>query len=52
MMSVCRPKHVEQLSNIGIINYTTQMHLVGSFYEIYIAMHGSVTIKFGLLTNF
>jgi hypothetical protein len=31
---VCRPKHVEQLRNIGIINSTTRLHLVGSFYEI------------------
>jgi len=31
---VCRPKHVEPLRNIGIINSTTQLHLVGSFYEI------------------
>jgi hypothetical protein len=34
MMAVCRPKHVEQLRNIGIINSTTRSHLVGSFYEI------------------
>jgi hypothetical protein len=33
---VCCPKLVEQLRNIGIINSTTQSHLVGSFYEIYI----------------
>ena len=33
--AVCRPKHVEQLRNIGIINCTTQPHLVGSFCEIY-----------------
>jgi len=26
-------KHVEQLRNIGIINSTTRLHLVGSFYE-------------------
>jgi hypothetical protein len=32
---VCRPKYVEQLRNIGIINSTTQLHLVGSFCEIY-----------------
>jgi hypothetical protein len=31
---VCRPKNVEQLRNIGIINSTTQLHLVGSFCEI------------------
>ena len=41
---VCRPKHVEQLRNIGIINSTTRLHLVGSFYEIYITMHGSMNI--------
>jgi hypothetical protein len=28
---VCRLKHVEELRNIGIINSTTQLHLVGSF---------------------
>jgi hypothetical protein len=33
---VFRPKHVEQLRNIGITNSTTRLHLVGSFYEIYI----------------
>jgi ABC-type Zn2+ transport system substrate-binding protein/surface adhesin len=27
---------------------TTQLHLVGSFYEIYITMHGSVNIMFAL----
>jgi len=43
---MCRPKHVEQLRNIGIINSTTQLHLVGSFYEIYITMHGSMNIKY------
>jgi len=32
---VCRPKHVEQLRNSGIINSTTRLHLVGSFYEFY-----------------
>jgi hypothetical protein len=31
---VCRPKPVEQLRNIGIINSTTRLHLVGYFYEI------------------
>jgi len=31
---VCRSKHVEQLRNIGIINYTTWLHLVGYFYKI------------------
>ena len=43
--AVCRPKHVEQLRNIGVINSTTRLHLVGSFYEIYITMHGSMNIK-------
>ena len=43
---MCRPKHVEQLRNIGIINSTTWSHLVGSFYEIYIMMHGSMNIRF------
>jgi len=43
--AVCRPKHVEQLRNTGIINSNTRSHLVGSFYEIYIAMHGSMNIK-------
>ena len=33
---MCRPKYVEQLRNIGIINSTTRFHLVGSFYEIWI----------------
>jgi hypothetical protein len=33
---VCRPKHVEQLRNIGIINSTTLLHLVGSFCEFYV----------------
>jgi len=28
-----------------IINSTTRLHLVGSFYEIYITMHGSMNIK-------
>jgi len=45
---VCRPKHVEQLRNIGIINSITRLHLVGSFYEIYITMHGSMNIRFTL----
>jgi hypothetical protein len=47
---VCRPKHVEQLRNDGIINSTTQLHLVCSFYEIYIAMHGSMNIKYIIWT--
>jgi hypothetical protein len=31
---VCRLKHVEQLRNIGIVNYATRFYPVGSFYEI------------------
>jgi hypothetical protein len=42
---MCRPKYVEHLRNIRIINYTTALQLVGSFFEIYIAMHGSMNIK-------
>jgi hypothetical protein len=42
---VCRPKHVEQLRNIGIINSTTCVHLVDSFYEIYIKMHGFINVR-------
>ena len=34
---MCRPKHVEQLRNTGIINSSTWLHLVVSFYEIYIS---------------
>jgi len=49
MGGVC-PKHVEQLRNIGITNSTTQLHLVGSFYEIYITMHGSMNMKLTLKT--
>jgi len=33
------------LRNIGIINSTTRLHLVGSFYEFYITMYGSMNIK-------
>jgi len=43
--AVCRPKHVEQLRNIGIIKSTTWLHLVGYFYKIYIAVRGSMNIK-------
>ena len=32
---MCRSKHVQQLRSIEIINSTTRLHLVGSFYEIY-----------------
>jgi hypothetical protein len=42
---VCRLKHVEQLRNIGIISSTKRSHLIDSFYEIYIMMHGSMNIK-------
>ena len=42
---MCRPKHVEELRSSGIINSTTRSHLVGSFYEIFITMHGSMNIK-------
>ena len=42
-----RPKHVEQLRNIGKINSTTtRLHLVVSFYEIYITMRGSMNVNF------
>ena len=30
----------------GIINSTTRLHLVGSFYEFHIMMHESMNIKF------
>ena len=43
--AMCRPKHVEQLKNFEIINSATRLHLVGSFYEIYITMHGSMNIN-------
>jgi hypothetical protein len=33
------------LRNIGIINSTTRFHLVGSFYEFYVTMHGPMDIK-------
>jgi hypothetical protein len=49
--AMCRPKHVEQLRNTGIINSTTQLHLVGSFYEIFNTMHWSINIKFKLHVN-
>ena len=41
---MCRPKHVEQLRNTGIISSTTKLHLVGSVYENCITMHGSMNI--------
>jgi len=34
--AVCRSKHVEQLSNNGIINSTTRSHLVGYFYKTFV----------------
>ena len=49
---MCRPKHVEQLRNTGIINSTTRSHLVGSFYEVYITMHGSMNIKLARFVPF
>jgi hypothetical protein len=42
---VCPSKHVEQLTNIGVINSTTRSHLFGYFYKIYIIIHGSINIK-------
>ena len=42
---MCRSKHVELSTNIGIINSTTRSHLVGYFYTICIMMHGSMNIK-------
>ena len=30
---MCRPKHVEQLRNVGIIHSTTRLHLAGSLCE-------------------
>ena len=41
---MCRPKHVEQLRNTGIINSSTWSHLVGFFYEInggYLFLHNT-----------
>jgi len=29
---MCRSKHVEQLTNVGIINSNTQLHIIGYFY--------------------
>jgi len=43
---VCRSKHVELLINIGIINSSKQLHLVGYFYIIYTMMHRSTNVKF------
>jgi hypothetical protein len=44
MMSGVSLEHVEQLSNIGIINSTTKSHLVGYIYKIYVMMHGCMNI--------
>jgi len=33
---VCRLKPAEQFRHIGITNSTTQLHLVGSFYEHFV----------------
>jgi hypothetical protein len=38
-------KHVEQSRDDGIINCTTQLHLVAHFYKICITMHGSMNVK-------
>ena len=46
---MCRPKHVEQLRNTIIINSTTRLHLVGSFYEILLDVILSFT--FSLLSG-
>jgi hypothetical protein len=46
------PKYVEQLRNIGIINSTARLHLVGYFYEIYITMQGSINIKFHIFLSY
>jgi len=43
MMSYVLFENVEQLRNIGIINFTTRSHLVGYFYMIY-GEHGFVVI--------
>jgi len=40
MSGVCS-KHVEQLRNIGIINFTTRSHIVGYFYKISTSDAGS-----------
>jgi hypothetical protein len=42
MMGGMSPKHVEQLRNIGIINSTTRLRLVDSFYEIHFTIHGAM----------
>ena len=37
--AACRPKHVEQLRNIGIINSTTRSRLVGYFYKMCVCVY-------------
>jgi hypothetical protein len=46
MMGGVSPETCWAIKNTGIINSTTRLHLVGSFYEIYTTMHGSMNIKF------
>jgi hypothetical protein len=46
MMGGLSPDTCCAIKNIGIINYTTRLHLVGCFYEIYITLQGSMKIKF------
>jgi len=43
---VCHSKHVEQLINIGVINSSTWLHLVGYFFVNYTMMHRSTNIKY------
>ena len=44
MMGGVSPATCWPLRNIGIINSTMRLHLVGSLYEIYITMGGSMNI--------
>ena len=46
---MCRPKHVEQLRNTGIINSTTQLHLLVTFYETDICRLGKYVNFFLIL---
>jgi len=48
---MCRPKHVEQLRNIGIINSAARLDLVGSFYEIQLAQCVPIFILHCYITN-
>jgi hypothetical protein len=45
----CRPKHVEQLENTGIINSTTRLHFVGPFCDI---SHSTRTLACSLLNSY